>query len=251
MATTDQNVPLWPYIEASWTTPSSEWQKLESCSELLTLEMPMLAVTNDADLDVTPDESNDASGGPQVMHIRTIFALSQNKAREPRYAELSVARPPNVDLLHWHLIIKKMPDSSPPELIAASSKVIGGFDGAVKLLQDVVDSAAPLARFVAIYEVDAKETLCRVLDKTPQQLVGSDSNCSLRNVNYQVEDSQNGLREIFISYQPETDLYVVKLTLRSPLRVDEDCWFPQIGTVCSETQSSLFDSREMADGINR
>lgn len=251
MATTDQNVPLWPHIEASWTTPTSEelWQKLAVGQESVVrlVEPEDLSVAGQAPRGEMDSQENE----PTVpIFIRSVYLLSHNRAVEPRYAELNVARPPDGDVLHWRLIVKKTPDSPPPEQIANSSKGIGGFIGGMDLMRDVIGLSAPVAYFFATYHCEGTGAVCRILDHSPRTLLDlSGVQGSMRQVSYRIEDGRNGLRDVSIDYDKEGDRYVVNLSLRMPLSVDEYIWFPAVSDICAETKASLFYSPEESDVV--
>jgi hypothetical protein len=163
-----------PHIEASWTTPISEelWQKLAVGQESVVrlVEPEDLSVAGQAPRGEMDSQENE----PTVpIFIRSVYLLSHNRAVEPRYAELNVARPPDGDVLHWRLIVKKTPDSPPPEQIANSSKGIGGFIGGMDLMRDVIGLSAPVAYFFATYHCEGTGAVCRILDHSPAYLAGS------------------------------------------------------------------------------
>ena len=252
MATTDQNVPLWPHIEVSWTTPTSDelWQKLAVGQESV-VRLVESADVNVANQVVPHSESDAQEEGQAVpISIRSVYILSQNRTIEPRYTELNVARPVDGSVLQWQLMVKKMPDTPPPELIINSSKGIGGFEGGMELMRAVIGLSAPMAYFSATYQYAAMGAICRVLDSSPRMLLDlSGVQGSMRQVSYRIEDGWNGLRNVSIDYDKEGDRYVVNLSLRMLLSVDESVWFPLVNEICAETKASLFYSSEDADGI--
>lgn len=235
-------------VMASFTTPYSEelWQSLARRSS-------------------QPDPDESKQGASKLL----VFGPALPEGEDDRIAHLMVHVHEDEDdeveadaeemtkrpMLHWILVLVPKPSGEPPEAIKAENAKIGGRQGLIKMLEEIVPSPwTRAARFRIQCVLSRLDWICRVLPPGPVQ--GTRHDMALRlgtpaymeQIGYRYENGANGLSEVAIIYQHEENDYAVTIRGNGLLRLEAESWLPYADELVNMITDAFFTKPATAEG---
>jgi hypothetical protein len=244
MAPTDQNVPLWPRVELTWTTPFSGtlWQRLSVGKEIPQEILSRVA----QDTEQPPSDPKSAQLGFKAA--RLFYALPTDRSIDPRYARLYAFQRSDNEIF-WYLSLMMAPDSSPPESIATGDLQIGGLIGLTKLLNEVFAEHAPIGTFVVRFSFDAAGWSCKALELDIAAIYSNEisrfgSALKYEQVSFNVTNGADGVEVITIGHDSEDKEFWCQIDIKSQVSPVQQPWFSSINDLCNEVQKYFFAHQE-------
>lgn len=228
-------------VRASFTTPYSEelWQSLERRNPRPSSDESKQGASKLLVFGPALPEGEDDRIAHLMVHVH------EDEDDEVEADTEEMAKRPT---LHWMLVLVPKPSGEPPEAIKAENAKIGGRQGLIKMLEEIIPSPwTRAARFRVLCSLSQEHWTCRVLPTGSIQGVRHEAALRLgaqaymEQVGYRYENGANGISEVAIVYRHEEKDYVVTIRGNGLLRLEADHWLPYADELLNMMTSAFFE----------
>ncbi len=251
MPTAAQEALLWPRIQVTWTTPTSDaiWQRLSVGQEIPQELLSQVVRETQNDAPSVESKPVGVSSQPVFKAARLLYALPTDRAIDPRYARLYTFQHNSRDDIFWYLTLLVAPESKPPDVIVAADQNIGGLSGLSQLLNDVIDAHTPIGLFDTRFAFDVNGWSCKALEQNMLALYGQSFDkfgTALKSdhMSFDVIDGVGGLESMTLGRNAQDNQFWCEFSVRTQITRATQPWFSAINSLCRDVQDYFFRYQE-------